>query len=314
MSRTDIFDQTDDVTDVDFVTEEAQAPAEPVAVADKSDEQAAKDAEHMPAVESFKRVVDNAVEASDPSTGTVSEADLDAISQAYRAVNGGIKYKNLAKNYVQDGMKAALDGREYQKAVAFNEISDKLIVTKAEPKPAAPKVDPKVAYGERVAALELAKELLEERATEEVEGFEVPSTTSAFDQAQAYLDWQESDDEDKGEAPELDGLATAAVKLFNGKGLGKRGTRVATGTRSSYTGTRRDIAAHITSAFEGLAPGEFLTVSQIVNHTSEEYGDDHPSSGAISARLFPKGDAANCTIEGIIPGYSDEQVKGAAKA
>lgn len=77
------------------------------------------------------------------------------------------------------------------------------------------------------------------------------------------------------------------------------------------SGTRRDIGAHIVSAFEGLPEGAFLTVGQIRSHRSEEYGDEFPSAGAISARLFPS--SGRCTVPGVEPGENGRGVRGARR-
>lgn len=76
-------------------------------------------------------------------------------------------------------------------------------------------------------------------------------------------------------------------------------------------GARRDIGAHIVSAFEGLPEGAFLTVGQIRSHRSEEYGDEFPSAGAISARLFPS--SGRCTVPGVEPGENERGVRGARR-
>ena len=329
MTRSEIFSDTDtdtditaavpqlDDTDTDQTDTDSNEAQEANTVTEntentepKSQEQ--NDAEHQPTVDAFNQAVADALAASDPSTGTVPEANLDAVAQAYRGVTGGIKYKNLARRQVDADMKAAIGAKDYMKAVALNEVSDKIINTRAEARPAGPKVDPKVAYGQRVAALSVAAELLEARVPEEAEGFEVPATERAFAEAQEFLEWQEGDQSE--DAPELSPVAAAAVKLVSGKGLGKRGaggTNVS--TRAPYTGVRRNVAAHIESAFDGVPSGTFLTVSEIAKHDSDEYGDDHPSSGAVNARLFPGGDADKCTVEGITPGHNGQGVKGATK-
>ncbi|UTN91255.1 hypothetical protein SEA_POKYPUPPY_96 [Gordonia phage PokyPuppy] len=319
MARTDIFDDTDETTTDNTETTQEATVTEPTAAptastddVDKAAKQAAADAEHMPNVETFKRVVTEAVDAADPSTGTVSEADLDKVAEAYRGVTGGIKYKNLAKEFVDESMKAALPAGEYIKAVSYNEVSEKLRTTKAAPKASAPKVDPKEAFGERVAVIELGLALLTDRVPAEAEDYEVPSTEAAYSQASAYLDWLDADEETRGEEPELSGVAAAAVKVFQGKGIG--GRRVgASGPRQPFNGVRRNVGAHIASAFEGVESGTFLTVNDIVKHKSEEYGDDAPSSGAVSARLFPQGDASKCNVEGITPGTNSAGTKGATK-
>jgi hypothetical protein len=61
-----------------------------------------------------------------------------------------------------------------------------------------------------------------------------------------------------------------------------------------------DIAAHVVQALE-LVDGEFQTVAQIRAAVTPAYdGDQRPSAGAISARLFPR-DGSDCTIEGVVP-------------
>lgn len=58
---------------------------------------------------------------------------------------------------------------------------------------------------------------------------------------------------------------------------------------------KRDLAAHMDAV---MVPGTFYTVAMIAKASSDAYGDDHPSSGAVAARLFPKVDgvAAPCTV------------------
>lgn len=327
MTRAEIFNETDntdltaaapelDVTDnetnetdnTDTANKEATNVTEN-ADTTKSDDTAA----HEASVTAFEQAVEAAVEASDATTGTVPEANLDEVANAYTAVTGGIKYKNAARKYPETGMKEAISDKNYMRAVALNEISDRIINLKAESRPAGPKVDPKVAFGQRVAALIAASEILQSRVPEEAEGFDLPPTDRAVAEAVEHLDWAENGSE--GEAPELGVIAAAAVKLIAGKGLGKRGAGggAAGVPRGPYTGVRRNVAAHIEAAFANVNSGDFLTVSEIAKADSEEYGDDHPSSGAVNARLFPGGDADKCNVEGIKPGYNEQGVKGATK-
>ncbi len=323
MTRSEIFNETDDLTaaapqldeadtndtqEDTTVTENSQTPEPTDADA------AAKAAEHQATVDAFEATVAEAVAAADTGTGTVPEANLDQVANAYLAVTGGIKYKNASRKHVEDGMRDAIRAKEYMRAVSLNEINDRIVNTKAEAKAAGPKVDPKVAYGQRVSALIVAADLLQTRVPDEAEGFEIPATERALAEAIEHLDWIENGSE--GEAPELGVVAAAAVKLISGKGLGKRGAGggAAGVPRGPYTGTRRNVANHIEAAFADVAVGDFLTVSEIAKADSDEYGDDHPSSGAVNARLFPGGDASKCNVEGIKPGYNEQGVKGAFKA
>ena len=77
------------------------------------------------------------------------------------------------------------------------------------------------------------------------------------------------------------------------------------------TSARRDIGAHIASAFAELPDGTFLTVREIRRHRSDEYGDEFPSAGAISARLFPS--SGRCTVPGVEPGENERGVRGARR-
>ena len=81
---------------------------------------------------------------------------------------------------------------------------------------------------------------------------------------------------------------------------------------STFTGERRDIGKHIAEAFESVEPGGFLTVAEIRKFRSNEYGDNPPSAGAISARLFPSG-GGDCTIEGVSGDTNDKGNKGGRK-
>ena len=68
-----------------------------------------------------------------------------------------------------------------------------------------------------------------------------------------------------------DNLRDAAHKIA--------GARVVTGTKAP----KRDVRAHIESATTGHTG--FMSVSAIAKHTSDTYGEDHPSTGAVWARL-----------------------------
>lgn len=65
----------------------------------------------------------------------------------------------------------------------------------------------------------------------------------------------------------------------------------------------RSIAEHIRQAFAAQEPGTFLTVAQIRNHVSTEYGDTKPSAGAIQAALKRPASLP----EGITPGQGGER-------
>lgn len=74
---------------------------------------------------------------------------------------------------------------------------------------------------------------------------------------------------------------------------------------------RRNVVAHLEQVFAPLASGTFLTIAQIVKTRSDEYGDDRPSPGAISARLFPVDPARQ--VRGFLMPMTLGGVRGAIK-
>jgi len=95
---------------------------------------------------------------------------------------------------------------------------------------------------------------------------------------------------DKGEAPEVSEVAGRAVRLAFQGGKTRTSSGGGGGGRSGavYDGPRRSVTVHILNAFEGKPSGTFLSVSEIRNHKSAEYGEDAPSAGAVSAALNGK--------------------------
>lgn len=74
---------------------------------------------------------------------------------------------------------------------------------------------------------------------------------------------------------------------------------------------RRDIGRHIEHVFSTVEPGTFLTIAEIRRRPSPEYADTAPSSGAISARLFPA--SGRTTVAGVVP-ETRNGVRGARHA
>lgn len=326
-ANTDIF--ADD-TDADFeldtdvqptdATDAAPATDAPSAD-DKAAAQAAADAEHGPTVTAFTELVDATLEASAESEDGVSDDELDAIRTAYRAITGGIKFKNQGKNYVQDRMSAELDAENFAYAVALNSIKSHL-ATKEEKAPSAPrpKADPREAFATRYAALSLAAELFGETAAgdEALDGWadKLPSADElddVRDEVRSLLAWDADESEDKGDAPEATPLAVTAYKAVLGRGLGgkpKSGSTSGTGT--GYSGPRRDVRKHITEVFANEPSGTFLTIGEIVGRGSSEYEAGTASQGAVSAQVFHKSGKSN--VDGIGQGHHPETgVKGAVK-
>ena len=246
-----------------------------------------------------------AVAGRDGASGDVPEALVTAVQSVYRGLDG-LRAKNAAKKLVEEAMREAMNQRDVLSARAFMLVSDNLTAgasAKAEKVPA----DPKAAFVQRYSALLLALELVSRDAPEGVTVSEI-DVTSEINSALALRAFDSSDAEDKGDAPEASSVVKAAVKIATGKAARVGGK--STGG-STFTGERRDIGKHIDSAFEGEEVGTFLTVAQIRSHKSDEYGDNLPSAGAISARLFPA--SGKCSIENVEPGQNENSNKGATK-
>jgi hypothetical protein len=121
----------------------------------------------------------------------------------------------------------------------------------------------------------------------------------------------QADPESRGDEPEVPTIAKNAAKLAFGRAA-KAGTG-ANRVVAPYTGERRDVAKHIENAFKNKEEGTFLAISEIRNERSDEYGDDAPSAGAISARLFPPNDKPSTMLKyGIRPDTQNGK-KGAVK-
>jgi hypothetical protein len=271
------------------------------------------------AIQPFKDAANAASEERDESTGVVPDASVEAVNKAYAALDGA-KLKNAAKRFLNEAMKDAMNDMDVVKARSFMELNEKLKAggTKAK-KAAAPRVpaDPTEAFVERLATLTVAYQLAYEAVPEGVtedwqEKLQAAVDGVDADQTVAYRDWLTSEAEDKGDAPDVPFLIQAAVKLSLGRSAKPGKARKATSSGAVYDGPRRDIAKHIQEAFADSDSGTFKLISEIRKFKSSEYPDEHPSAGAISARLFPK--SGKCTVEGITPDTNEKGDKGARKA
>lgn len=303
-------------------TTEATAPVdestttEETAVSESSTETAT---EAAPATEAaapvdlsnFESAVASAVENADTSTGTVPEADLSEVTGAYRALEG-IKAKNAAKNFVNEKMKDAMNSDDLATARAYLSISENALVAAAAGTKSSVPADPTENFVQRIATLTLAYQLgvgtVPEGVGDGWEGKVEELVNSSREDATSLLVWNNSDPESRGDEPEASAVVRNAVKLATGKAA-KAGVSRGGGT---FTGERRDIGVHILNAFEGKDEGTFLTIAEIRNTRSDEYGDTPPSAGAISARLFPK--SGTSTMEKVgIKGDTQDGKKGAVK-
>jgi len=263
----------------------------------------------------FKEAAQAAVAGADQSTGEIAPALVEPVVKEYRSLDG-LKAKNAAKSFLNDEMKAQMKASSIVGARSYLQLAESMTAGGGK---AAEKVpaDPTEAFVQAEATLRLAADLHQpgEGVAEDHEEKVLAAVEANREAAASYLAWVQSEAEDKGDEPEITAIVKNAVKLAVGKAAKAGGRSNAGGT---FTGERRDIGKHIVEAFADKASGDFMTIAEIRNFKSSEYGDNLPSAGAISARLFPKnadGTPGKCTVEGVEPTQKDGKGnKGAVKA
>lgn len=257
----------------------------------------------------FESALDAALAESDASTGTIPEGALHGVIKAYQELDGA-KAKSAARRKLEAGVKAGLEPNgDVVRARALHQVSNSITTAKGAAKSEKAPVDPTEAFVQQAVALQLAYSHVTQNVPEGV--------SEDWKDRASKLAGETVEDLDKlakysgeGEAPAVSDLAKRALKLAQGKATGGKKS---SGPRAPFTGTRHDISKHIAEAFAGEEVGKVLTVAQIVGFKSTEYGDDQPSPGAVSARLFPK--SGKCTLEGIeAVEASGDQPKGARKS
>ena len=303
--------------DVDDATPEQEVVESEVS-AEQADAEGAEAAAQLQAesdLRDFESVATSAASEADPTTGTLATAQLEPVKIAYRTMSGGAKIKNRAKAFIVDQMRKALNevpnGGPVTAAVAWNVIQG--AVLEAAPsagKEPAEKASPSKIYADKVMAHRIALDLIEDEVNQP-EGVEENWEDEIQDgddseTAQVYLDWVNSDEETRGDEPDVSKVVRAAVKLALAKGPRAAGRPA--GTR----GPRRVLQNHIDSAFAGLDSGDFLTVAEICAAHSDEYGDDSPTTQAVTLRLFPA-DGRESTLKGVTPAENADGEQGAAK-
>lgn len=265
-------------------------------------------------ISNFQSVVESALSEADESTGDIPVANISAVTEAYRELDG-IKPKNAAKNYVEEQLKLAVDDMDIQKARSYSKLRDNLKAGGSSKSGGGSKkapADPKVAFVSKLAAHQIAMRLVQ---ADVPEGLDLDAclteadtlATELAEQVEAQTAYLNLSDDDRAEAekPDTTAVVRTAFKLAAGKASGG-------GRTSGGSGVRRDTAVHIEQVFADLEPGTFLKVSEIAKAKSAEYGDDEPSQGAISARLFPS--SGNCTVPGVEPvEKTDDNPRGARK-
>lgn len=260
--------------------------------------------------EQFKTVSDNAVGERDLTTGELGVTQVSSVVAAYKEL-ADTKQRNQAKNYLIDQAKASMKEMDGPFAKACVLLQEAIATPAAKPKVETKPVDPTDARSIRLATLQLGYSLVNvEDEISEVARTKASELVGSVDSAQidAYQEWTDAPNDTRGDAPSLPAFAVAAIKLAN-----KKGTKSSSGGRgaSSYSGPRRSIENHVNSAFGDSPSGTFLKVAELAGHTSEEYGDDHPSSGAVSAYLFDKD--KNGRTHDSVTGVTQDGNRGAVK-
>lgn len=256
----------------------------------------------------FSGAVAAAVAEVDTSTGTLPEAAYGPVSEAFRALDG-VKARNKAKAFLAEKMREAMESMDAPLAKAYMSLQDKGTVSApSASKPKEP-ADPTGSYVEKVVALTLARKLVTapDGLADDWQAKAQALQEQASAQTESYGAYLASTDEAKTEPEGILPVVKAAFKLAAGRAAG--------GGRSGSTrvGPTRNIATHITEAFSDQPVGTFLKISQIKKFKSSEYGDDSPSAGALSARLFPKGGSMKTPIAGIEPSTNSDGDRGAVK-
>ncbi len=254
----------------------------------------------------FQASVNEALTTRDEASGELPEESLTAVNEQYRSLDG-VKAKNQARKWIEDQMLALIKDGKFQEARGFVDVKDNLSAGSGGGGPKAP-ADPTAAFVQRMASFYLAINYLTANVGDDVASDWTEKVDALVaeesDNLDAYVTFQKSDDED-AEEPEVSPVVRQAFKLTAGKAAGGSG-------RVSSGGPRRDIAKHIEQVFADEADGTFLTVNEIAKRKSTEYGDDLPSAGAISARLFPKGKEPY-SANGISAAQPDSKPRGAVK-
>lgn len=254
----------------------------------------------------FKAAANQAVSEADESTGDLPASAIDAVNKVYRDIDG-VKGKNTARSWIEAEMKAAIVGKDIMKARAFVTLKDGLSAGSGSSSPKAP-ADPTQAFVQKVVALRLALDEVVGTVPEGVDESWADKADeligSLADEVTAFRAYSVSEDAD-AEQPEVSPVVRQAFKLASGRASAGGGTRVS-------GGPRRDIEKHLHQVFADLEIGAFLTVNEIAKASSTEYGEDRPSAGAVSARLFPKGREAYAA-NGLQATNEEGKVRGATK-
>jgi hypothetical protein len=301
---------------VETPTENDQPAEQPTDAPAEGDAPSEKKEEAPVDLTAFEAAVEAAADEADETTGTVPEADIAKVTEAYRALDG-LKAKNKAKALVNDKLSDAMNSGKLERARSYFNIGEQALVAAAGgTKREATPTDPTEAFVQRVASLSLAYGLAVSNQPEGVAADAMDRanslTESNREAASAYAAWLSQSEEDRGDEPEAPAFVKAAVKLAQGKPA--RAGSARSGGGSTFDGPRRDIGKHILEVFADKPVGTFLKVAEIRSTDTSEYKAGEASAGAISARLFPEGDGTKSSMNkfGIKPDTQDGR-KGAIK-
>lgn len=258
---------------------------------------------------SFQTTVTSVVDGRDLTTGELGTEPVSQVVSSFREL-ADTKQRNQAKNYLIDQAKTSMLAMDGPLAKAYVLLQEAVATPAAKPKSEPTPVDPTDARSIQLATLQLGYSLVNvEDEISEGSRTKASELVGSVDPGQidSYQEWLDQPSDTRGDAPSLPAFAIAAIKLANKKGTKTSGGRGA----NSYSGPRRSIENHVNSAFDDQESGTFLKVAEIAGHTSAEYGDDHPSSGAVSAYLFDK--EKNGRTHSVVTGITQDGNRGAVK-
>ena len=271
----------------------------------------------------FQTAVAAAAQQGDDTTGMLPESAYAGPNEEYAKLEGA-KAKGAAKRWLGEKMQELLmegvkDPSKVALARAYMQVQHKLTASKAKSGEATEKtpVDLTADLVSQVAALRLAETLVKvpDGVKEDWQDQVSKTVTDLGDQVTKYREWAEAEvpeGQTRPDAPEVSPIVVRAFKLATGRATGRKASTTASGTASTpHEGPRRSVAAHIKAAFDGKPAGTFLTIAEIAGHRSDEYGDDKPSSGAVSAALFTKEGGAK--EKGGAKGAMSDGKRGAVK-
>lgn len=276
------------------------------------------------------------VDERDQATGALSTQAVAQFGAAYReldpngkkAVRAGLT-ASISENMSSETEDTDLIYANLLKAKTYNELLNETKKSATATKAAAPKVDPTESYVEQYMATQIAamslvrsKEVDVEKAGESIQNLVTAYSnpeSAEYQAFQAYVTWLRAEDKEKrGDEPEVPEFVKKGLKIAEGKAVGRATRKASSGTKSSSGGgggKNRNVGTHVTEALAEREVGEFVSIADICKFKSSEYGEDSPSAGAVSARLFPPsgGPSTIENVEGVTAEESGAGKKGARR-